>query len=247
MSSPYHPASNGEAERFVQTFKHALKAAKNDPGSLNTKLARLLLAYRNTPNAITGVSPADLFLKRPLHTRLDQLRPSLRNRVVSKQADQKQLHDAHSRSRLFAIGQKGLVRKLQDGPKWLSGVIVEQTGPVSYRVQVSDQIWRCHADQLLDHTRVVAEEQPAIQGREEGSSDILFPETPVMQPIQSEAESIPSAEVTEPPQDIEHSDSHRCVELGLGSSTTAVSETVISKRYPSREHKPPDRFSPSFS
>ena len=71
-SSPYHPASNGEAERFVQTFKHTLKAAKNDPRSLNTKLARFLLAFRNTPNAITGVLPADLFFKRPLRTRLDR-------------------------------------------------------------------------------------------------------------------------------------------------------------------------------
>ena len=63
-----------------------------------------------------------------------------------KQADQKQLHDAHSRSRLFEIGQALLVWSLRDGPKWLSGVIVEHTGPVSYRVQVSDQIWRRHPD-----------------------------------------------------------------------------------------------------
>ena len=83
---------------------------------------------------------------------------------MSKQADQKQLHDTHSRSRLFEVGQAVLVRNLRDGPKWLSGVIVEQTGPVSYRVQASDQIWQHHADQLLDHTRVVAEEQPDIRG-----------------------------------------------------------------------------------
>ena len=30
----YYPASNGEAERFVQTFKNALKKGKTDPGSL---------------------------------------------------------------------------------------------------------------------------------------------------------------------------------------------------------------------
>ena len=38
-SAPYHPATNGETERFVQTFKHAMKIAKADEGTLETKLA----------------------------------------------------------------------------------------------------------------------------------------------------------------------------------------------------------------
>ena len=71
-----HPASNGEAERFVQTFKHSLKATKNDSGSLTMKLSRFLITYR-TPSSTTGVSPAELFMKRPLRTRLDLLRPSI--------------------------------------------------------------------------------------------------------------------------------------------------------------------------
>ena len=51
--APYHPARNGEAERYVQTFKQATRAAKNDPGTLPTKLMRFLLSYRATPNATT--------------------------------------------------------------------------------------------------------------------------------------------------------------------------------------------------
>ena len=37
-TSPYHPTLNGEAERFVQTLKHSLKASKNDSGSLRYEI-----------------------------------------------------------------------------------------------------------------------------------------------------------------------------------------------------------------
>ena len=66
----YHPASNGEAERFVQTFKHSLKASKNDTGTLNEKLICFLLQYQNTPSSTTGVTPAKVFMKHPLKTLL---------------------------------------------------------------------------------------------------------------------------------------------------------------------------------
>ena len=42
-TSPYHLASNGEAERFIQMFKQAMRAGKSDTGSLNLMLARFLL------------------------------------------------------------------------------------------------------------------------------------------------------------------------------------------------------------
>ena len=33
-SAPYHPATNGEAERFVQTFKRSLQAGRSDAGTI---------------------------------------------------------------------------------------------------------------------------------------------------------------------------------------------------------------------
>ena len=60
LSTPNHPAMNGEAERFTQTFKNAMKSAKYDSGTLEIKLACFLLMYWNTPNFTTGQSPAQL-------------------------------------------------------------------------------------------------------------------------------------------------------------------------------------------
>ena len=152
LTAPYHPASNGEleAKRFVQVFKHSLKAGRNYPGTLHQKLTRFLFTYRSTPHSTTGVSPAELFLKRQLRTRLDLLRPSLERKVAATQAKQKSYHDAHSKTREFEIGQAVLVRNLLGEPKWLQATVLEQTGPVSYKVQVGDRVWRRHVDQLLE-------------------------------------------------------------------------------------------------
>ena len=67
-SAPYHPATNGAAERFMQKFKMAMKT--NADRTISHRLANFLLAYRTTPHVTTNVEPCMLFLKRPLRTRL---------------------------------------------------------------------------------------------------------------------------------------------------------------------------------
>ena len=45
-SAPHHQAKNGSAERFVQTFKQALRAALTEKKTLSWKVTNFLLAYR---------------------------------------------------------------------------------------------------------------------------------------------------------------------------------------------------------
>ena len=44
-SSPYHPSSNGQVERFVQTFKRAMMVNTKVGQSLSYRLAQFLLSY----------------------------------------------------------------------------------------------------------------------------------------------------------------------------------------------------------
>ena len=72
----YHPASNGLAERGVQTFKGGYR--KLSEGTVEDRIARFLLQYRVTANTTTGMSPAELMFGRRLRTRLDAIKPDLR-------------------------------------------------------------------------------------------------------------------------------------------------------------------------
>ncbi|XP_038634506.1 uncharacterized protein K02A2.6-like, partial [Scyliorhinus canicula] len=72
-TAPYHPATNGLAERAVQTLKAGLK--KQPAVSIDTKLSRWLFDYRTTPHSTTGIPPAELLMGRRLRTRLSLLFP----------------------------------------------------------------------------------------------------------------------------------------------------------------------------
>ena len=144
---PYHPASNGLAERAVQTFKEAMKRIKG--GSLNTRLPRFLFRYRMTSHTSTQVSPAELMFGRKLRSHLDLLRPSTGRTVRQAQDQQKKNHDVRSQSRSFVIGESVYARNYGQGSKWLPGSVIETEGSVLFRVCLTDGRIICrHVDQL---------------------------------------------------------------------------------------------------
>ncbi|XP_055918601.1 uncharacterized protein K02A2.6-like [Eupeodes corollae] len=73
-TAPFHPASNGEAERMVRTFKTAIQKQISEGVNERDALLTFLTSYRSTPN-VTGKSPSELLHGRPMRSLLSQLEP----------------------------------------------------------------------------------------------------------------------------------------------------------------------------
>ncbi|KAK6741802.1 hypothetical protein RB195_009587 [Necator americanus] len=74
---PFHPQSNGQAERFVDTFKRTLAKLKGEEPTVDA-LQMFLMAYRSTPcpSAPDQRPPVEAFLGSRLRTELDLMLPS---------------------------------------------------------------------------------------------------------------------------------------------------------------------------
>lgn len=138
MGAPYHPQTNGLAERSVQTVKKSLKRQENSKDDMDSKLAKFLMSYRNTPHTSTGKSPAEMLLGRPLRSNLDLLQPP----------KDKNNSTVKSNSR-YIVGQTVLARDFRRNKKWRKGVILKQIGKFLFLVQVEGGVVKRHTDQML--------------------------------------------------------------------------------------------------
>lgn len=169
LMPPYHPASNGQAERAVQIVKQALKARLKDnekrvtPLSLNHVLSDFLLRYRITPHKTTGVAPCQLFSGRLLRSKLSLVKPDRDKATKAKQEVMKQNKDNYTRARTFDVGEKVGVKTNSLIGKWYweAGVIHKILGKVTYLVKCGKKIRYCHADHLrpreAEHSDIMVE------------------------------------------------------------------------------------------
>ena len=222
-SSPYHPRSNGEAERFVQTFKRGMKSPDGD---LEVRLQRFLFTYRLAPHSTTGRSPSELLLGRKPRCILDLMQPDIKAEVSSAQYRQCKAFNTRAKFRDFEIGDDVWVKTYARGEgKWSLGTLVKQVGPVTFIVKVSGREMKRHVDQLLHAAKL------HISSGEEDDA--------AMSPSGSPGATTVLVEPKVEPPPVESSDSDRFEEC---EESKDKESPPLAKRRPIRDRNPIDRF-----
>lgn len=255
---PYHAASNGAAERTVQTVKRALirqvleSKSSGARDSFQECIDSFLMAYRNTPSSVTGKTPAELFLKRQPRTKLSLLKPDFSRAMLTKQQELKEQRDRRRGSeRLFDVGDQVFVKTVRgECASWEEGVVHQVVSAVTYVVKVREQLRFTHADHLRSrHADPAARlepmsrlENPVTQHSDmaaESTSSVPANAAPT-HPVQQAKRHIPPLNIDCP------TPSTASTPLTSTSQPEALLAAPPAERQPlrrsTRTRNPPDRF-----
>ena len=155
--APYHPATNGAAERLIQSFKQALRKSSLPP---KEALQEFLMQYRRIPFA-SGLSPSELLNGRIIRTKIDTLVPSIPHLLQGRQSRQASKHSNTEDSEVvskvehhYSLGDPCYAlyfgpRRDRD-PRWVPAIVTKVHGTRSVNVRVIPRgpTWRRHLDQL---------------------------------------------------------------------------------------------------
>jgi len=225
-SAPYHPATNGLEERFVQTFKRGIKAMKDDPPKLQNKVDCLLFAYRNAPHATMGQPPAVLMFSRRLRSKIDLLKPDVRREVEDKQYQK--VYDAPAKpTRQFLEGHHVMSRDYRPRHKWQPATVCGRQRPLTYKVKVGESLIHRYTDQLVGrHAPTESTTTPdTLNAYVQTECD-----TPTMEDIREEF--LEDEDVTDPVR----SEEAPC------ESSPVDEPPPAARRYPATVRRPPERF-----
>ena len=175
-TAPYHPSSNGLAERAVQTFKQGLR--RTSGSFLQERLSKFLFTYRLTPQSTTGVTPSSLLMGHRIRSRLDALFPSVTSRVEKQQSKQAAYHDSQKLLQSFKVGDLVYAKDFSTMPtSWTPGKVTKVTGPLSYRVEHLDGCdFRRHVDAICNRVARYPCPQPQVDNSDD---DYYLPDIPV--------------------------------------------------------------------
>ena len=148
-TAPYHPQTNGEAERFVQTFKNFVKRADHDKNlnqrQIDEAILKFLMTYRCTPHSGTEMSPSYLMLNRQIKNVFDLLRTKTSKIEIKNLEHQDKNCKAVSE---YTEGESILFRNYNSQNKWEKGIVQKKIVSLHYLIKYNNKVVKKHLDQL---------------------------------------------------------------------------------------------------
>lgn len=139
LTAPYNPATNGQAERFVQTMKNALRRV-----CVRTTIM-YNLRYRNyffnTEGCLTTKkSPSELMFGRQIRSRLDFIKLVIQSKTNINR---------YKVVRNFHKGERVSCRDYTGKQKWRFGRIHAKLGTLHFLIRLDDgRSWKRHVNQM---------------------------------------------------------------------------------------------------
>ncbi|CAF1421754.1 unnamed protein product [Adineta ricciae] len=216
-TAPYHPASNGLAERFVRSFKDTMKKQlQSGETDKHIALRNFLRTYRWSPHTSTGVSPANLMFQHTIRTDLERMKPISSSPTAPLQSK-------------YVVGQSVWALKplLNHRSQWKTAVITRIISSMVYEVTLADgQCIKRHQNQLRPRHSTDQSFSDIDSLPDDISPDKLLPMSTDVTTAPISSPSLSSNSIPAPPP-------------------PAILHPSSSPRYPTRTRRAPDRYSPS--
>lgn len=158
-SPPYHPQSNGWAERAVRTVKGSLKKMVTDSKTKSLPLAlkvdAFLFKYRNTPVTTTNECPNALIFSFRPRTLMSVMNNAAKQRpntdISTRKTKQHTTHIGNTVKIPFKVNDLVVYKAV--GPqtmKWIRAKVVEVLSVCRYKIKLmpNGTIRVCHGDQI---------------------------------------------------------------------------------------------------
>ena len=108
------------------------------------------MAYRNAPHALLNESPAMLFLKRALRSRLDLIHPKVEEGVKRKILKQIGKDKGRVPPTLEVNQKVATLDHRLNRNKWVVSTIESVLGPLMYNVRIHPNVlWKRHINQII--------------------------------------------------------------------------------------------------